>query len=471
MPARRTKTPAPDAVSRSAKRTSPVPKLARARSNSDISRFIRSDEITPVEIVTKVFPNGLRVISEKVTGASSLSIGMWVNAGSRDESLNNAGIAHFIEHMVFKGTAGRSMREIMRSIESRGGYLNAFTTKEHTCYYTWTRTTHLEESVAILFELATQPLFAERDIDREKSVVIEEINGLEDEPDDLVFDLFEQEVFDRHPLARPVIGTEKSIAKFARKNLVDFHAKHYRSEEIIITASGSHEHEALFSSIEAKLGTMLSGRKRRATTAYKFPNRPQKESDIERAAGAQAHIVLGRRGPGIHSGAQFAISALITLLGVGMSSRLNLRLREDLGLAYDAAAFYTPFAETGVLGLYVATGIENHDRVVKEMRSIVRGLFTRPISRAELDRTKEQMIGQLVLPMESITNRMMRLGQNELYFGKQIRLEHDIAKIANLTLDEVRGAAVKLLEDESAMIRVSVVPKSEDGNSEDDEAD
>ncbi len=184
----------------------------------DVARYLRPEEIAPVDVSIKVYPNGLRVVSERVTGASSLAVGLWVKVGSRDENLRNNGIAHFIEHVVFKGTAGRTMREIMRSIESRGGFLNAFTTKEHTCFYTWTRTTHLDESVSVLFDLATRPKFSARDIESEKAVVIEEINGLEDEPDELVFDLFEREIFGKHPIAKPIIGTAGTVNSFNSKS-------------------------------------------------------------------------------------------------------------------------------------------------------------------------------------------------------------------------------------------------------------
>jgi predicted Zn-dependent peptidase len=450
--------------------TTPKPPAAKSRGRfvarprriaSEVKR-IHPDEIARVDVKTKVYDNGLRVISEKVEGASSLCVGLWVRAGSRHESLRQHGIAHFIEHVVFKGTAGRTMREIMRSIEARGGFLNAFTTKEHTCYYTWTRTLHLDESVALLFDLALRPTFSEQDITREKSVIIEEINGIEDEPDELVFDLFEEEIFGRHPLAHTIIGTPESIHRMTRRSLAAFHRKHYRSRDLVIVASGSHEHEALFAAVDRAMRHVPPHVSRRLLEPFKFPRHPQSELHFPRASGQQAHLILGRRAPGVRSERHLAITALITLLGVGMSSRLNLRLREELGLAYDSVAFYSPFEDAGAIGLYAATAIENRERAIREMRHIMRGLATRPVSNAELERTKEQMIGSLVLPMESISNRMMRAAQNELYFGKYNSVEHDIQEVAALPLERVRSEVGRLFADEDKFTLVTVVPEQEE---------
>ena len=389
-------------------------------------------------------------------------MGLWVHVGSQNETSRNNGIAHFIEHVVFKGTHGRTMREIMRSIESRGGYLNAFTTKEHTCFYTWTRTAHLDECVSVLFDLATRPKFSDADVENEKAVIIEEITGLDDEPDELVFELFEREMFGKHPLSRPIAGSVSSVEHFNRKKLTAFHKKHYRASDMVIVASGSHNHEDLFRSVNRAIRHVPPHLPRRRAAAARFPQHLELERQFPRAAGQQAHIILGRRAPGVHSRRHLAINALVTIAGAGMSSRLNLRLREEMGLAYDATAFYAPFEETGTVGFYIATSIENQKRAIREMRRIAHGLITRPISAVELDRTKEQLIGALVLPMESVTNRMMRTAQNALYFGGYQPIEKDVEKIARLSLAEVRAEATRLFGDEKALMLVSVVPEVEE---------
>jgi predicted Zn-dependent peptidase len=424
--------------------------------------YVRKEEISPVDIHEHRYPNGLRVISEHVPGASSVSIGLWVNAGSRQEYLDQAGIAHFIEHMVFKGTAGRSMREIMRSVESRGGLLNAFTTKEHTCYYAWTRTPYLGEASAILFELATRPKFTAKDIEREKSVVIEEINGIEDEPDELAFDYFEKEIFGKHPLGRPIIGTERSVSAFERDDLLKFHSAHYKAHNLVIVASGAHQHQELLTSVDAALKHVAEGVIARSPKSHPFPRKPAAHRKHERAGGQQAHIILGRRAPGVESRQYSAINALITAIGVGMGSRLNLRLREELGLAYDSTAFYSPFMDTGTVGLYIATAIENYDKARDEMWKILRGLFTRPISRVELERTKEQLIGGLLLSLESVSNRMMRTGSQLLYFDRYLSLEEELVKIAKLSVEDVNNAAETLFKKEAELSMVAVTPTKEE---------
>jgi predicted Zn-dependent peptidase len=311
----------------------------------------------------------------------------------------------------------------------------------------------------VLFDLATRPKFSTNDIEREKAVIIEEINGLEDEPDELVFDLFEREIFGKHPLARPIIGTPQTVNRFTRERLAAFHKKHYRASDITIVASGSHSHEALFAAVDRAIRHVQPHIHRRALSLPRFPRTSDAEHEISRAAGQQAHLILGRRAPGMDSKRHLAISALTTLGGAGMSSRLNLRLREELGLAYDSMMFYSPFADAGAVGLYVATAIANRERAVREMRQIARSLTTRPISKAELEHAKEQMIGGIVLPMESVTNRMMRSAQNELYFHTYQPIEKDIEKIDRLTLEEVRAEAERLFADERALTLVSVVPQ------------
>ncbi len=449
---------------RGGKKSRVVPRrLENARQlYAGLAKLVRPEELPPVDVAERIFGDGLRVVSEHLPGASSVAVGLWVNAGSQDEPKSKAGIAHFIEHMVFKGTAGKSMREIMRSIESRGGVLNAFTTKEHTSYYTWSRTTELAHAVEILFELAARPMFTDRDIEREKSVVIEEINGIDDEPDELVFDLFEKELFGEHPLGKPIIGTAKSVGSLTREDLLRFHQRHYRTREIVLVASGAHRHGELFEAVGKSYQHLNDGTARRLPEQPKRRHKAPLESEIKRMGGQQAHIILGRRAPGAKSRDHMAINALVTLLGVGMGSRLNLRLREEMGLAYDSTAFYSPFEKEGTIGIYVATAIENRDRAVLEMRRIARGLFSKPISQIELNRTKDQLIGGVLLSLEAVTNRMMRLGQNELYYRAYIPVEEELEKVAQLTLEDVRRVADDFFKDESKLSLVSVLPHPEE---------
>jgi predicted Zn-dependent peptidase len=209
---------------------------------STFHKYILPSELGEANTKYWVLDNGLKVINEHVTGTSSVGIGLWVEAGSVHEEPRINGMSHFIEHVAFKGTKRRSMYEIMSSIESRGGMLNAFTTKEHTCYYGWTRAKYLEEATQVLGELVFHPTFGDADIRREKAVIAEEIRGLDDEPDELVFDLFEEKLFGSHPLSRPVIGNDKAVASLKNKDVIAFHKKHYTPNKIVAVFSGNVSH-------------------------------------------------------------------------------------------------------------------------------------------------------------------------------------------------------------------------------------
>jgi predicted Zn-dependent peptidase len=436
-----------------------------SRRTGNALQLIAQEEIPKVDVQQRRYPNGLIAISEKVAGAASVSVGLWVRAGSQDEPKAKAGIAHFIEHTVFKGTAGKSMREIMRSMESRGGLLNAFTTKEHTCYYTWTRLGELQNAVEILFELAARPTFTDRDIEREKSVVIEEINGLEDEPEELVFDLFEHEIFgEKSPLGKPIIGTSKSVASLQRKDLFRFHAQHYRPENLIVVVSGAQHHEQFFEAVGRSMKHLSKIARRRSAGSTKAASRHRAKERVEmsRPGGQQAHVIFGRKAPGIHSAEYASLNVLITALGVGMSSRLSLRLREELALAYDASAFYSPFEREGTLGIYIATAVENQVRAEREMRKLVHALLRNPISASELIRTKEQMIGGMVLSLESMTSRMMRVGQHALYYDHYLPIEKELEKVEVVTLKQVRRTAERWFGDERKLSLISVLPSQEE---------
>lgn len=417
--------------------------------------LIRPEEISAVDVEIRTLDNGLRLVSEHVVGASSVGIALYVDVGSRNEKREESGIAHFIEHLVFKGTKGRSMREIMRSVESRGGMLNAFTTKEHTCYYAWTRTMYLAEGLDVLHELAFQPTFDAREIERERSVIIEEIHGIEDEADESLFDAFEETLFGKHPLAKPVIGKEKTVASLSRSTLRSFHNKYYRPSRVSIVATGGHRHEDFF-----KLAIQLFNKEKEPGEALRVS--PEKvtyntgeDTTILCKGISQAHIVLGVPAPAISSPDLPAVQAIVTALGVGMSSRLSLRLREELALAYDTMAFYTPYSDAGCIGVYAAMTEEESKRGRDELQKIIRSMIRKPISQIELDRVKDQIIGGMVLSMESIATRLMRTGQSEMYLKRYVPIEEEIAKIASLSLPQIRAKTEEYFGDEKRLTVVS----------------
>jgi predicted Zn-dependent peptidase len=420
------------------------------------SRNPYSKEIPTADVRELVLPNGIRVVSERIPGASSVAMGVWIGVGSRDEAPNEYGTAHFIEHVVFKGTKHYSMRDIMQLVESRGGMLNAFTTKEQTCYYTWTRIPYLEDAFSIVSDLVLYPGFSASSIGKERGVISEEILGLEDEPDELVFDLLEETIFQKSGLAHPVIGTVDSISKATSKSLRAFHSRYYAPNNIIIAASGAQSHSELF-----RLAKKYFSAAESKTVVFDRQDVPAEPSKgkrikIKREGSGQTHLILGGNSLGMNDDRLPTLSVLITLLGAGMSSRLNLRLREELALAYETTAFHSPFAEAGVIGLYAAITGRNTKKAEEEMRKILRGLFTKPVNADELQRTKEQVIGSILLGLESTTARLMRMGTHLYYYKRYETLQSEIAKVTAVTKKSVNDLAEEIFGDETKLSVVSI---------------
>jgi predicted Zn-dependent peptidase len=415
-----------------------------------------SRELPKADVRELMLPNGLRIVSEVIPGATSVAVGAWIGAGSRDEKAEEYGTAHFIEHVAFKGTKNYSMKEIMHLVETRGGSLNAFTTKEQTCYYAWVRTAFLEDAVAMVSDLALRPKISESAVSREKDVIIEEIHGLDDEPDEMLFDLFEATVFKGTGLEHQVIGTEKSVAASTRKSLRSFYNRFYTPNNITLVASGSHNHNDLtrfakkyFSDADPQLVEFSREH------LLPEPTKGKRKKEIHKGIG-QSHIILGRPTFGMNDQRLPALSLLTTLIGVGMPSRLNIRLREELGLAYETTAFQSPFSEIGAIGLYAAITATNSKRVESEMRKIIRSLFTKPVSDDELERTKEQIVGSLILGLESMTARLMRVGHHLYYQQHYEDLITEIKKILAVRRRDLFELADELFRDETLLSVVSI---------------
>ncbi len=396
-----------------------------------------------------ILPNGVRVVTEVIPHVRSLSLGFWIETGSRNELPAKNGISHFIEHMVFKGTKKRSIREIAQSIESVGGYLNAFTSKEHTCFYSRVLDEHLELATDVLSDLTLSPTFPEKELLKEKNVVLEELKQAEDDPDDIIHDYFEKAIFKTNPLGMPVIGTKESISSFLRKDLIQYKSEQYTSDNLVVAAAGNITHESVVEFANYYLKNIPSGtkqqKKEKSDLIIEEPNYILNEyyKPIQ-----QAHICLGTIGCSVKSEKRFAMQILNTLLGEGMSSRLFQNIREKYGFAYSVYSFNNMMRDTGSAGVYVGTD-DSHvqkciDLVWKELKSVRK----HAISKQELERTKAQLKGSLMLGMENIPNRMIRLGSSELYFGELITLDTIIAKINAVTKDEVQEIAEDLFAED-----------------------
>jgi predicted Zn-dependent peptidase len=399
-------------------------------------------------------PNGVRVITEAIPHVRSLSLGLWIETGSRDESPAKNGISHFIEHMVFKGTKKRSIKEIAQSIESVGGYLNAFTSKEHTCYYARVLDEHLELATDVLSDIVLSPTFPEKEITKEKNVVLEELKQAEDDPDDIIHDYFEKAIFKTHPLGMPVIGTTESISSFSRKDLIQYKSEQYTAGNLVVAGAGNIRHETVVELASRYLKNIpqfaKENKAKKFSMAIEEPNYVLSEyyKPIQ-----QAHICLGTIGCSVKSEDRFPMQVLNTLMGDGMSSRLFQNIREKYGFAYAVYSFNNMMEETGSAGVYVGTdGLHVQkciDLVWKELKS----LRKHGITKQELIRTKAQLKGSLMLGMENIPNRMIRLGSSELYFGDLITLDTIIKKIDAVKNDEVQEIAERLfVEDRFATV-------------------
>jgi predicted Zn-dependent peptidase len=407
-----------------------------------------------------VLPNGLRVVTEEIPYVRSVSVGVWINVGSRDESETTNGITHFIEHMVFKGTKRFSNQQIARSLESVGGYLNAFTTKEHTCFYARIMDEHLERALDVISDLILRPIFVEKEIEKEKLVVLEELKNIEDDPDDIIHDILDRNVYKKHSLGYPVIGLAENIKKFSRKQMLEYMHQYFVPQRMVISAAGNVKHE-LFTSIINKRFNFPKN-----NIIESFRHKPTRVSSlktetIEKPIN-QAYVCIGTRGYSIQSKSRYPLLLLNTLLGEGMSSRLFQNIREKYGFAYSIYSFVNLMSDTGIFGVYVGTDNNNIDHsldlIYKEMMKLRR----KEISKAELNRTKAQMKGNLLLGLENMSNRMMRLGSSELYFNRYISLEEVIKGIDVVQAGDIYHVANKLLRKEmfSAVIFKSKNEKS-----------
>ena len=390
-----------------------------------------------------VLTNGIRVVSEEIPHVRSVSIGIWINVGSRDEQDANNGVSHFIEHMVFKGTKNRSVRDIARSLESVGGYLNAFTGKEHTCYYARALDEYSELALDVLSDLVQHAVFPEKELEKEKGVVIEELRNAEDDPDDIIHDYFDKALFGSHPLGFPVMGTEPNLRSFTQADLNRYVQRHYVPRNMVVAAAGNIGHERLVKLAEKYLGRqrLPSGNGSRGRTRPRVSTAERREfiKPIQ-----QAHVCLGSQAFSIRSKQRYPLLVLNTLLGDGMSSRLFQNIREKYGFAYSVYSYVTMMSDAGVFGSYIGTD-RNHvsasiDLIMREFEK----LRTKPVPRAELDRTKAQLKGNMMLSLESIPNRMMRLGSSVLYFNEVKPIDGILKQINAVTQDEVQAIAQEM---------------------------
>jgi predicted Zn-dependent peptidase len=384
-------------------------------------------------------PNRIRVVTEEIPYVRSVSIGVWVDVGSRDEEVGNNGITHFIEHMLFKGTVHYTNQQIARSLESVGGYLNAFTTKEHTCFYARVLDEHIPKAIDVLSDLVIAPVFPKNEIEKEKQVVLEELKNLEDDPDDLIHDYLDTRIYNKHPIGFPIIGNAQNIERFNRDQLFSHMQQHFTPQNIVVAAAGNLKHEEIVTLVDK----YFKMNKRRSVPRVRkaVPKKGISLSDTFEKPIRQAYVCLGTLGYGIKDPMRYPLLLLNTLLGEGMSSRLFQNIREKYGFAYAVYSFVNMMSDTGSFGVYIGTDNQTITRSVDLIYKELRKLKSKPVGNSELKRTKAQMKGSMMLGLENMSNRMMRLGSGELYLGDYLSLEEVLRSIEAVTSDQIQCVA------------------------------
>lgn len=399
-------------------------------------------------------PNGTKIVSEFIPHVQSFTLGFWFNVGARDESIHNNGISHFIEHMLFKGTKKRSAKMIAEEIESYGGYLNAFTSKEQTCYYSKGLSENLGRTFCVLSDLIQNPLFKETHIKREAGVVIDELKDIDDNPEELLYDKFEEIIFNGNHLSYPVIGREVNIRNFHSNDLFNFHRNNYSTNGLLIVASGNLKHDHLIKLTEKYI---VDDNSKRRIRREQFHTKKVEDTFIEKDV-QQVHTIIGRATYGYNDKNRIPVRFLSALLGEGSSSRLFLAVREKLGITYQINSFLNSYNDTSAFGVYFSTNQNQYAKVIDIIYKEFKKLKEIPITEKELKKVKEYLKGGILLSLESTTNRMMRIANSILYYNKVFTVNDYLSKIEKITVEDVQKTARELLNDSKL---IKVILKSE----------
>ena len=381
-----------------------------------------------------VLKNGVRIVSERLPHVRSVSLGIWVNTGSRDESPLENGVSHFIEHMSFKGTRSRSAFQIAKDLDAIGGLSNAFTGKETTCFYGRVLDRHFPVLADILSDIFVHPTFNPEDMEREREVIFQEISMVEDTPDDHLNLLFQSLFWPDHPIGRSVLGSAETVARMDPEMIREYISKYYIPERVLVVAAGNVDHDKMVEYFRPVFETdsNFSG------------DNPQRSLPL--ASGGvlvttkpleQVHLFLGSDAPSHMDESRFACALLNTILGGNMSSRLFQEIRENRGLAYSVYSFFSPYADAGLFGVYAATDARNMNAVLEITQNEIRKLGRGELTKADLAAAKENVIGGMYLASESADSQMMRAAKNEFVFGRHVTYDEVVANIERVSVDHV----------------------------------
>ncbi|MDI3256348.1 MAG: pitrilysin family protein [Kyrpidia sp.] len=399
--------------------------------------------------------NGLTVVVEEIPGIRSISMGIWVGTGSRYETPEDNGISHLIEHMMFKGTKTKSAKELAEVFDHVGGQVNAFTAKEYTCFYAKVLDLHFRRAMETLADMFFHSQFAPEELAKERKVIVEEIRMYEDTPDELVHDLLAAGVWAGHPLGFNILGTEDTLHRFGREDLVDYVSRRYTEKNTVITVAGHVRADDVIKTVDELFGRPWQRMgERPATVPPKFLS--HRQTRVKQTE--QEHLCLAVPGLSVDHTDLYAMILLNNALGGTMSSRLFQSIREEKGMAYSIYSYHTAYRDTGLLGVYAGMAPEHAGEVAQEIQRILEEVAATGITERELDRGKEQVKGSLMLSLESTTSRMTRLGKNELLLGRHYTLDETLDRIDAVTPDDVRRVA-KCLESRPAVAAVGPVPE------------
>ena len=410
------------------------------------------------------FDSGLRVITDRMPGVHSATVGIWVGTGSRDERSGMGGASHFLEHLLFKGTKSRSAQEIAEAFDAVGGDANAFTSKETTCYYARVLDRDLPMALEHLCDMLQNSLLRSPDVDSERQVILEEIHMHEDTPDDLVHDLFMETLWPGHSLGLPVLGTVDTITEMKRDQIKRFYAHHYSPSNFAIVAAGNVHHDEVIKLVRRSMET---GRVKRTTTTSVEPSGkmrvpvPTDVVQVKRRSTEQAHIVAGTSGMSRGDPDRFAFGVINAALGGGMSSRLFQEIREKRGLAYSVYSYHSMYAEAGLFAVYAGTAPSKAHEVLKLIRGELEDVASKGVTEEELERAKGHMRGSLVLSLEDTSGRMSRVGKSEISGGEILSIGEVLKRVGQVTIDEARAAAARILSQPMAMTVLGPFKKGE----------
>ncbi len=406
-----------------------------------------------VEVVK--LDNEITIVMEKVSYVRSISFGIFVKNGSRNENSNINGISHFIEHLMFKGTKNRTAKQIANDMDSVGGHINAYTTKEYTCYYTKTLDSHFDVALDILADMYFNSKFDCEDINKERNVIIEEINMYEDSPEEVGYDLLQEAIWKNNPLSFPILGTEESISEFNSDIISEYYKKHYRTDNTVLVIVGNFEKEKVISQIEKYFGGFKRLDKE-IILKNSFYDKPEyikssvkKEKDIE-----QLHLTICF--PGLKSGSDesYALAVVNTVFGGGMSSRLFQRIREEHGLAYTVYSFASNFSDTGLFGIYAALSPNQFNQVYELILDEISALKNEKITEEQLNKTKEQLKSNFIMSLENTSSRASNIGRSMLLLNKINEVDDIIEKVNAVDTEKTTSVIEKVFDLEKMSISI-----------------